>query len=381
MSYDLLLRGARVIDPGRNHDAVADVAFKDGKVAAVGPQLNADAAVVRDLPGAIVMPGMIDFHTHVYPGGTSLGVDPDKLAKRAGTTTWLDVGSAGPGNFAGFRDHVIHRSDTRIFAYLHVSYAGIYAFSREVMVGESSDLRLLEPAICARIAKDNPDLVRGIKVRIGANTSGDNGIIPLHLAVEAADIAGLPVMCHIDRPPPTYAQVLEVLRPGDTLTHCFRPRPNAPIQGDGKVREACWEARRRGVYFDVAHGAGSFSFEVAEKMLEQGFPPDVISSDVHTLCIDGPAYDNLETMTKFMHMGMSLPDIVRAVTVTPAAILGRPDLGDLGPGSTGDATVLEIVEGAYDMFDVTGAKRTASRRLRTKAVVLNGVLWHEAAAA
>jgi dihydroorotase len=378
MGYDLLLRGARVIDPANGLDAVADVAFRDGKVAAVGPRLGAEAGVVRDLLGAIVMPGMIDFHAHIYPGGTALGVDADRLAGRAGTTTWVDAGSAGPGNFAGLRDHVIARSETRILAYLHICFAGIFGFSREVMHGESWDLRLLEPAVCARVARDNPDTIRGIKVRIGANTSGVNELMPLHLAIEAADLAGLPVMCHIDRPPPTYAQVLETLRPGDILTHCFRPAPNAPIHGDGRVREACWQARERGVIFDVAHGMGSFSFATAERMLAAGFAPDVISSDVHSLCIDGPAFDNLETMSKFLALGLPLPEIVRAATATPARLLRRPDLGDLAPGRTGDATVLEIAEGGFELVDVTGATRPSRRKLRLSAVVLGGRLWHEA---
>ena len=227
------------------------------------------------------------------------------------------------------------------------------------------------------MALENPDLVRGIKVRIGANTSGPNGIMPLHLAIEAADIAGLPVMCHIDRPPPSYAQVLEALRPGDILTHCFRPAPNAPLHGDGRVRDACWQARERGVLFDVAHGMGSFSFAVAERMLAQGFAPDVISSDVHALCIDGPAFDNLETMSKLLAVGMALPDIVRAVTFEPARILKRPDLGDLSPGSTGDATVLELQDGDFGLVDVTGERRHTRQKLRLRAIVLGGGLWHE----
>ena len=230
------------------------------------------------------------------------------------------------------------------------------------------------------MARENPDLIRGIKVRIGANTSGANGLMPLHLAVEAADLAGLPVMCHIDRPPPTYAEVLAVLRPGDILTHCFRPPPNAPIHGDGRIREACHQARERGVMFDVAHGMGSFSFKVAEAMLGQGFWPDVVSSDVHSLCIDGPAFDNLETMSKLMTLGMGLPDLVRAVTLTPAKLLKRPDIGDLAPGSTGDATVLEMAEGEFDLVDVTGDVRHVTKKLRLRAVVLGGRLWHEAAA-
>jgi dihydroorotase len=379
-AYDLVLRGGRLIDPARGLDEVMDVAFKDGKVAATGRGLDpSETAQSRDVAGAIVMPGMIDFHTHVYWGGTSLGVDGDALAKRSGTTTWLDVGSAGPGNFPGFKKHVIEVSQTRILAYLHVSFAGIFGFSKDVMVGESWEMKLLDPLVAARVAKAEPDLVRGIKVRIGANTSGIHGLLPLHLAIDAAEMAGLPVMCHIDRPPPTYSQVLETLRPGDILTHCFRPRPNAPITGDGKVKEAVWQAREKGVLFDIGHGMGAFSFEVAETMLAAGFMPDVISSDVHVLCIDGPAFDNLETMSKFLNLGMPLAEVVKAVTATPAGLLKRPDLGDLSPGSTGDATVLDLDEGSFSFADVTGAILRGRQKLKVRAIVVGGRLWHEAA--
>lgn len=378
MAYDLVLTGGRVVDPGKGVDRVTDVAFKDGKVAAVGDGLARSTNSVRDVGGCLVMPGMIDFHVHVYWGGTSLGVRPDELARRCGTTTWLDVGSAGAGNFEGFREHVIGRTDTKILAYLHVGFAGIYAFGKEVMLGESTDMRLLEPNVCARVARENPDIIKGIKVRIGAHASGMNGITPLKFAIEAAEQAELPVMCHIDRPPPRYEEVLETLRPGDTLTHCFRPHPNAPIYRNGKVREACFAARERGVWFDIGHGMGSFSFEVARAMLDGGFPPDVISSDVHALCIDGPAYDNMETMSKFLALGMAVPDIVRAVTETPAKILGRPDLADLGDGSTGDVTVMRIVEGDFTLVDVEGVAMTTDRKFALDSVVLDGRLWHDA---
>ena len=373
--YGLVVRGGRVVDPGRNVDEVADVAFADGKVAAVGGSLEGDT--ILDARGCVVTPGMIDFHTHVYWGGASLGIDADALARRAGTTTWLDVGTAGPGNFPGFLHHVIERSQTRILAYLHISFAGIYGFSREVMVGESWELRLLEPKVCAEVARAHPEVIRGIKVRIGANTSGPHGLLPLHLAIEAAEAAGLPVMCHIDRPPPRYEEVLATLRPGDTLTHCYRPFPNAPVHADGRVREGCFQARERGVLFDIGHGMGSFAFAVAEAMLAGGFPPDVISSDVHALCIDGPAFDNLVTMSKLLCLGMPLPEVVRAASATPARLLGRPDLADLAPGTTGDATILEVEEGEFAYQDVTGATMTGGKRLALRAVVLGGRLWHE----
>jgi len=380
-AHDLLLRGGRIIDPKAGRDEVGDLAFKDGKVSAIGAAIDpATAAQTLDMTGRIVMPGMIDFHTHVYWGGASLGIDADALARRAGTTCWLDVGTAGPGNFKGFKHHVIERSETRILAYLHISFAGIFGFSNEVMVGESWDLRLLDAAVCARAARAEPELIRGIKVRIGLNTSAGNGLAPLHIAIEAADLAGLPVMCHIDRPPPTYEEVLATLRPGDILTHAFRPFPNAPVTADGRLREAVLAARERGVHFDIGHGKGSFAFTTAEKMLEAGFLPDVISSDVHTLCIDGPAFDNLETMSKFLALGMPVAEIVRAVTANPADLLKRPDLADLGVGSTGDATILRIEEGSYRFEDVTGATMGGGRRFALDSVILDGRLWHRAEA-
>jgi dihydroorotase len=376
MDHDLILRNGRVVDPGSGHDAVTDVAFAAGKVSAVGPGLR--GRTERDVSGCLVMPGNIDLHTHVYWGGTSISVDGDKLARRCGTTTWVDVGSAGPGNFAGFRKHVMEVSETRILAYLHVSHAGIFAFSPQLMVGESQDMRLMDTKTCADVAKANSDFIRGIKVRVGAGTSGVNGITPLFHALEAADRAGLPVMVHIDNPPPRYTDVLKELRPGDTLTHCFRPFPNAPVHADGRVKDGCWEARERGVYFDIAHGKGSFDFDVAEAMLAAGFPPDVISSDVHVLCIDGPAFDNMETMSKFLTLGMPVPDIVKAVTVTPAKILKRPDLADLSVGSTGDATVMRIEEGRYTFEDVSGKTRAGKQRFGLDSMVVGGALWHTA---
>src|SRR5882672_5150702 len=205
MTYDLVLRGGRVIDPSQKLDTVADVAFSGGKVAKIGKDLQ--GAVTRDVSDQIVTPGLIDLHTHVYWGGTSLGIDAEEFCRKSGVTTAVDTGSAGPGNFAGFRKHVIERSAVRILAYLHVSFAGIYAFSPRVMVGESEEIRLLAPIDAAEVASANRDTIVGIKVRVGAHASGRSGMAPLDIALQVAEEVGMPVMAHIDHPPPSYEEV------------------------------------------------------------------------------------------------------------------------------------------------------------------------------
>jgi dihydroorotase len=370
MTHDLVLTGGRVIDPASGHDGVADVAFAGGRVAAVGPGLSGRER--RDVSGALVVPGLIDLHTHVYWGGTSLGVEADAYARASAVTTCVDTGSAGPGNFAGFRAHVIERARVRVLAYLHVSFAGIYGFSDRVMVGESHDMRLMAPREAVAVARDNPDMVIGFKVRVGRNASGPSGIAPLDVALDVADRAGLPLMAHIDEPPPTYEEVVDRLRPGDVLTHCFRPFPNAPVDGAGRVREAVRRARERGVLFDVGHGMGSFSWETARAMAGQGFWPDTISSDVHALCIRGPAWDLLRTMTKFLALGAPLGAVVRAATLAPAEAVRRPDLGRLAPGAAGDASVLRLEEAPVTLEDVLGETIEHPRRLVPVGTVMGG---------
>ena len=377
MSYDLILRGGRVIDPSQKLDAVTDVAFADGKVARIGPGLQADADTdIRDMSGAIVTPGLIDLHTHVYWGGTSLGIDAEDFCRRSGVTTAVDTGSAGPGNFAGFRKHVIEPSEVRILAYLHVSFAGIYAFSPRVMVGESEELRLMAPVDAADVANANRDLIVGIKVRVGARASGRSGTVPLDIALQVAEEVGMPVMAHIDEPPPSYEEVIARLRPGDVLTHAFRPYPNSPATAQGTVKQAVLDARRRGVLFDIGHGKGSFAFKTARAMLANGFLPDTISSDVHALCINGPAFDQVTTMSKFLCLGMPLADVIAASTVNAAFALKRPELGSLKPGSVGDATILSIKDGRFDYVDVVGEHLMGDRRIVSDGVVIAGRWWH-----
>jgi dihydroorotase len=372
-----MLKGGRVLDPSQGLDRIADVGFAAGKVAAVGENLQPDAATaVRDVRGLIVVPGLIDLHTHVYWGGTSLGIDAEDFCRRSGVTTAVDAGSAGPGNFAGFRRHVIDSNAVRILAFLHVSHAGIFAFSNTVMVGESENLRLMDPVAAAAVAEANRDTIVGIKVRVGRHAGGDQGIAPLEVALQVAEEAGLPLMAHIDEPPPTYEEVLARLRPGDILTHAFRPFPNAPCTAQGALKAAVAAARRRRVLFDIGHGMGSFAFRTARAMLANGFAPDTISSDVHKLCIDGPAFDLATTMSKFLCLGMELGDVIKAATANAAFALRRPELGSLKPGLVGDATVLSVDEGSFDYVDVVGEHLVGTRKIAARGVAIGGKWWH-----
>jgi dihydroorotase len=377
--YDLVLKGGHVVDPEQGIDTTMDVAFLAGRVAAIAKAIAVPAgAEARDVSGLIVTPGLIDMHTHVYWGGTSLGIDAEDFCRKSAVTTAIDTGSAGPGNFAGFRKHVIEKSAVRILVYLHISHAGIFGFSNRVMVGESEELRLMDPETAVEVARANKDLIVGIKVRLGRWASGIHGMVPFEYALQVAEETNLPMMIHIDDPPPSYQQVVERLRPGDVLTHCFRPFPNTPLTGDHRVRPEVLAARQRGVFFDIGHGMGSFSFKVARIMLENGFYPDTISSDIHALCINGPAFDQVTTLSKFLNLGMPFKEVIRASTQNAALALSRPELGSLRPGAAGDAAVLSVDDGKFDYFDTVGEKLIGERKINVRGVVLGGKWWHPA---
>lgn len=371
MNADLVLQGGRVIDPSQGIDRIADVVVTGGKVAGLDVSPAAGASTV-DVSGKIVTPGLIDLHTHVYWGGTSLGVDPDAYALKSASPLLVDAGSAGPGNYPGFSRHVIEPAFARILAFLHISFAGIYGFSDRVRVGESHDMRLMAARDAVRVVAEFPDTIVGIKVRLGAHASGPSGIAPLDVAMAVAEETGLPLMVHIDEPPPSYGEVVARLRKGDVLTHCFRPFPNAPVDGQGNIRPEIHDARERGVIFDVAHGMGSFAWKSARAMLSRNFRPDVISSDVHVFCLDGPAHDNLHVMTKFLALGWTLPEVIEAASAAPARVLGLTDRGHLRAGAVGDISVFHEVEGDIDLVDAVGESVSFDRRLTPVGISIGG---------
>jgi dihydroorotase len=350
----------------------AHVAIKGGEIAAVGKDLSTAGAKVDDVSGAIVAPGLIDIHTHVYHKATSLSVDPGFIARRSACTTLIDAGSAGAGNYDGFRDYVMIHSPYRIFAFLNISFPGIFGFDKDVSIGEATARSMLPVHRCVEKIEVNRDRIIGVKVRIGGIVTGDLGLGALELALEAANAVGLPLMTHIGTAPPSYADVVDMLRPGDILTHCYRPEPNSAIGPNGKVIDAVLKARERGVLFDIAHGMGAFGYETTEAALKNGFPPDLISSDVHVIAVEGPGYDLLHTMSKLLNCGLSLPEVIGMSANRPALAIRKPELGHLGVGAVADITVLRQVESNYVFEDVVGTKRQGSTLLQPVSVYLGG---------
>ena len=375
--HEVLLRQGHVIDPSQGLDQVQDVRFLNGVVAEIGLNLTAGVdADVRNVAGMIVTPGLIDLHTHVYWGGTSIGVDPIALARQSSTATLVDAGTSGAGNLLGFRKHVIEPSaPLRILPLLNISFPGIFAFSRTVRMGECEDLRLLDMNSCLSVAREHADLVVGIKVRVGRGSSGTRGVAPLDMAIEVAEVLGLPVMAHIDYIPPTRTEVLSRLRKGDILTHCFKPPPNAPTTPDGAVRGEVQDALARGVIFDIGHGGGSCSFATSRAMLKAGIQPDVISSDVHLLSADGPAIDLLHTLAKFHVLGMSLYDVIACATLNAARAIRRPALGTLKPGIGADASIFKVLDQPTLYKDAAGESLLGNIRFEAHGLVLAGRWW------
>ncbi|KJS08728.1 MAG: dihydroorotase [Hoeflea sp. BRH_c9] len=371
--YDLVLTNGHVLDPPNGIDFNGHVAFKDGRVAALVPaECSLEGRQSVDVKGAIIAPGLIDIHTHVYWGATYLGVEADTVARAGATATLVDAGSSGAGNFAGFRRFIIEQARPRVLAFLNISQPGLFNYGINMMVEEAADYRLLSAKAAFEIADKNRDVIVGIKVRLGATESGALALGALDVALEAADWAQLPVMAHVELPPPRLGNILDRLREGDILTHCYRPRPNAAVDGLGHVKQEVLHARERGVLFDLGHGRSSFNFDVANQMLAAGFPPDVISTDIHFGNINGPVHNLLVTMSKFLCLGMPLPDVLTRVTSAAARAIGRLELGTLQIGAPADASILEIEAGSFPYQDSTGESMNGDKRLVSRGLVIGG---------
>lgn len=369
--YDLIVSGGRVIDPSQGIDTVRDVALADGKVALVVENITPDqASDVIDARGLIVTPGLIDLHTHDFWGASRYGVDPDTVHIARGVTTVVDTGSSGSHTFPAFRKYVIDRAKTRILAFLNISGMGM-------VLGYAGleDIRWAKVEEAVRVGREHQDVVLGVKARIPP-LPADSYREVLKRAIDAAEGMDGIFMLHLGGTSIPVAERLNMLRPSDVLTHSFRHSPggNGILDSEGNVLEEAWAAKGRGVVFDVGHGKGSFSFETMERAMTQGFFPDTISSDLHIGNVDGPVYDLLTTLTKFLHLGMRLDEVIRLGTEAPAKVIGKSgELGTLRPGAVGDLTISKLEEGRFELSD-SGRRQVveATRRLTHVKTIKDG---------
>ena len=374
--YDLLIKGGTLVDPAQGIHAARDVAFSGNVVAAIADDIpSSEAERTVDATGLLVTPGLIDLHVHVFEGVSHYGIEPDATCLAHGVTTVVDAGSAGADTFLGFRKYVIEVSETRVLAHLNISTQGMISPS----IGELDDLRWVSVPRALQTIEENRDVILGVKVRLTRNSivSERSGIAPLHLAREAADAAGLPIMVHPQGAwCDTLDDVLSVMRGGDIVTHCFHGHTHGVLDDDGKIRRTVREARERGVVFDVGHGQGSFSWQVSERALADGFPPTTISSDLHVYDVNGPVFDLATTISKFLHLGVPLDDALERVTAVPARIIGMADrIGTLSVGAWGDASLFALEKGSHPLVDCHGETRVADKRLVPRMVIKDGRVY------
>lgn len=372
-TYDLLLKGGHVIDPKNNISKPLDVAIKDGKIARVAENIPAsEAGRVANVSGLYVSPGLIDLHVHVYtktglPGLTGdSSVYPDSFSFRSGVTTMVDAGTAGWRNFPDFRERIIDRSKTRVLVLLNIVGGGMGPDGED----NPDDM---DPEQAAKMAKAHPDVIVGYK---SAHYNGA-GWESIESAVKAGEMTGLPVMVdfgYINEVRNINTLFLDKLRPGDIYTHCYSGHRDEVV--DGKLNPAMVAGRKRGIIFDVGHGAGSFYWNVAVPAFDDKFYPDSISTDLHTGSMNAGMKDQVNVMSKILDLGVPLDEVIRMSTWNPAKEIKRPRLGNLDVGAEADITVLGLEKGKFGYVDSAGARRDGTQRLVPELTVRKGqVVW------
>ncbi len=378
MNYQLLIKNGTVIDPAQGIHTRKDVAFADGRVAAISDDIpTSEAREVLDAAGRFVTPGLIDLHVHVFYGVSHFGIEPDPTCLARGATTVVDAGSAGADTFPGFRKYVIDVSDTRILAQLNISSQGM--LTQEI--GELENPDYADVGKACRMIEQHRDLILGVKVRLTRESIVGKraGMLPLQRAREAADAAGLPIMVHPqDAWCESIDEILAFMGERDILTHCFHDMPCGILDPNGKVRDAVHAAIERGVIFDVGHGAGSFSWDVVQTAMAQGVEPTTISSDLHIYNVNGPVYDLVNVVNKFLYLGMSIDDALAKVTSIPAETILMPgQVGTLAVDAWGDAVVFELREGEFQLIDARGQARTGKQKLEPIVVIKGGQVYRQ----
>lgn len=372
MAYDMLIRGGEVLDPSQGIHGIRDIGISNGTITAVDTSLKSDAATVIDATGQLVVPGLIDMHTHVYTH-TPIGLDANTLIAAGGVTTVLDAGSAGSLNFEAFKKSEIASSKLQIFGLVNLSCIGLVALD----LGELTDRRYADPDGVIETINRNREVALGVKIRadnfiIG---EGSNAQSSYQDAIRAARESGTWLMVHIGDCPFSMPTLLESLEAKDCITHCFKGGKTRIIDNEGNVLDEVWKARENGVSFDVGHGFASFSFKVAEKCIAQGFYPTTISTDLHSENINGPVFDLLTTMSKFLALGLSMEQVIEMTTSAPAKIMGQSQIGTLKEDSVADIAILQKERGPISFYDCHNLKRVGDEKLKAVTTIKNGHLF------
>jgi dihydroorotase len=379
--FDLVIKGGDVLDPSQSLRGKRDIGIRYGMVEAIEAEIPAARAErLLDASGKLVTPGLIDLHSHVFPYGSAIGIPADELVAHQCTTTCVSGGDAGANNFAAFRRHIVAQTRTRLYAFIHIANTGLTPFP----VAELYNIDFAQVDACAKAIGENADIALGAKVRMSENVIAKHGIEPLKRAILACEKSGTngKIMCHIGgvETPQLMSQILDTLRPGDVLTHCYSGAPNnanqfTNIVQDGKLLPAALEAKKRGVNFDIGHGGGSFDYTVAEAAMAQGAMPDTISSDIHVFSGNSPGMPYLTwVMSKFLGLGFSLEQVITMATTNPAKIINRmPKLGTLQVGAPGDVAIMEFVEGPVSFVDTRNNRREGKAYLKPVQTVTGGV--------
>lgn len=359
--FDIVVKGGHVLDVWQGIDDERDIGVRAGRVVAIEQDIEAGNAPVVDARGLLATPGLIDLHVHVWQGVANLGIEADPHCVRRGATTVFDAGSAGSDTYEGFQKYVIDVSSTRIKAFLHISSQG--QLNRDI--GELTDLRYADVESAVKTCARYSESIVGIKIRMTKNLVGQNGREGLKRARAVCEATGLPLMLHPNDSPLSLEEMLGQMKAGDIMTHCFHQSETGILDELGRVRPEARKAVEGGILFDVGHGAGSFSYQVAAAAMAQGLLPGTVSSDLHKWNLAGPVYDLATTVAKFMLLGWNLSEAIEKVTVAPARAMGMlGEIGTLAPGACADIALFSVREEPRELVDALGEKRISERWLQ-----------------
>jgi dihydroorotase len=373
--FDLLLTGGTVIDPTSGTNRKLDVGITADRIAAVGsniPPVNARKALNVD--GCFVTPGLIDFHVHSYWGVNPYGFNANPICLASGVTTTMDAGSSGPTNFLGFRKLVYDQSRTRMLAFVAMAQLGVLNDP-----GELENIRFADPEGAAQAVAENRDVAIGIKVRMHKKAVGENSREALRLAIKTGEACRAPLMVHVGDTAISLEEIVDSLRAGDIVTHCYTPQEPSILDKNGRLLDAVRKAQERGVIFDVGHAGGHFDFDLVRRAMGDGLLPDIISSDLHGR-LEQPGFgivgDLPTVMTKFLALGLNLEQIIAACTLHPAQAIGWQDrLGSLEIGREADIAVLQVVAEPVNLKDSVSGEIIAEQRIAPRWTIRGGEVF------